>query len=74
MRKLANIITANIYIFIMYLFTKQSKEETLEGEEISKFGANLVFSSFTFMILIMVTFYLAIWLFQFFISLNQLPQ
>ena len=49
MRKLANLISAYIYIFIVKQFTKQTKEEILEGEEISKFGANLVFSSFAFM-------------------------
>jgi len=60
MRKLANIITAYIYIFIVKLFTKQTKTEILEGEPINKFGANLVFSSFVLMLLIMFTFYVVI--------------
>jgi len=60
MRRLANIITAYIYIFIVKSFTKQSKAEILEGEPINKFGANLVFSSFVLMLLIMIFFYFTI--------------
>lgn len=71
MRKIANIISAYIYIFVVKLFTKQSKEEILEGEDITKFGANLVFSSFVLMILVIFVFYAVIWLFQLFVSFNQ---
>ena len=71
MRKIANIISAYIYIFVVKLFTKQSKEEILEGEDITNFGANLVFSSFVLMILVIFVFYAVIWLFQLFVSFNQ---
>lgn len=71
MRKLANLISAYIYIFVVKQFTDQTKEEILEGEDINTFGANLVFSSFALMILIMISFYILIWGFQFFVSLYQ---
>lgn len=71
MRRIANIITAYIYIFFVKQVTKQSKIEILNGKEISKFGANLVFSSFVLMIMIMASFYILIWGFQFIISLYQ---
>ena len=71
MRKLANLITAHIYILIVRKFTDQTKEEVLEGESIEKFGANLVFSSFVLMILIMISFYIGIWAFQGIVTLNQ---
>ena len=71
MRKLANIISANIYIFIVKQFTKETKDEILKGKSVSSFGADLVFSWFVFMILIMLSFYVIIWIFQFFVSLNQ---
>lgn len=71
MRKLANLISAYIYIFVVKQFTKQTKEEILDGEEITKFGANLVFSSFAFMILIMLTCYIIIWGFQLIVTLHQ---
>ena len=71
MRKIANIITAHIYIFVVRKITNQTRTKILEGEEISKFGANLVFSYFVLMILIMITFYVGIWGFQLIISFYQ---
>lgn len=64
MRKLANIITAYIYILFVKAFTKQTRKEILQGETISKFGANLVFSSFVLMLLIMFIFYLIMLVFS----------
>lgn len=71
MRKLANLITAYIYISIMKLATKKSKSEILNGEDIVVFGRDLVFSSFVFMILIMLSFYIAIWGFQSIVTIYQ---
>ena len=71
MRKLANTITAYIYIWVVKQFTEKSKEEILEGQSIDKFGANLVLSSFVLMILIMIGFYIVIIGFQGIVSIYQ---
>ena len=71
MRKLANLLSAHIYIFIVKQFTAQKTEEILEGESIEKFGASLVFSSFVLMILIMLVFYMIVWAFQVVVTFNQ---
>ena len=60
MKKLANYITAVIYIFIMKKITDKTKEELLDGDDIYYFGGNLVLSSLTFLMLMLILFVILI--------------
>lgn len=60
MKRLSHIISAWIYIAIVKIVTKRSKEEIVGNRALDEYGSTLIFSWFIYLTLLIVTLYIVV--------------